>query len=46
MIELLYLFVRYVILKPLGLVKEEESEIKKEKEWLDSIGYTKPSSKK
>ena len=39
MIELMYLFVRYVILKPLGLVKDDVSDIKKENEWLEGVGY-------
>ncbi|MEK7530943.1 MAG: hypothetical protein AAB573_03670 [Patescibacteria group bacterium] len=44
-IELLYLFIRNVILKPLGLLKESEEDAKKENEWLEKIGYLKKDDK-
>lgn len=39
MIELTILFVRYVILKPFGLYKEEVDDTKFMREWLVTIGY-------
>ena len=45
MIEL-YLLIRYFILKPLGLIKDSDDEQKRERDWLEKIGYYDKNSKK